>query len=78
MITEQQAKLLANKVITEYINQCRCSNDEDATNALAKLILLSGHLLCAVSSVKNATIDLREIADFLEKENPTFNRHTMQ
>ena len=78
MITEQQAELLANQVITDYITKCSCKDAQDATNAIAKLVVVSGYAMCAVSDVKSSVIRLRATADYIEKENPTFDSYTMQ
>jgi hypothetical protein len=50
MKTERECELMAMAKLTEYVNGCGCGNNQDAINALTKMV---GVALNAIDLVKN-------------------------
>ena len=48
MLKPQQAELLANTLVQQYVNKCDCQSQEDVANALMKLASMCGLAMCAV------------------------------
>lgn len=67
MITPQEAEVLAQKYMQDYIAQCKCNSTDDVGNALMKLVSMCGLGMCATVGQKEAVARLDGTAAYIAK-----------
>lgn len=67
MITPNEAEVLAQKTMQEYVAQCGCMTPEDVGNVLMKLVSMCGLGMCATVGQKDAVKRLQETAAYIAK-----------
>jgi len=65
MITPQQAEELANQTIEDYVNACRCEDDQDVANVLMKLASMCGLGMCATVGQEEAVARMQGTTDHI-------------
>jgi hypothetical protein len=65
MLKPQQAELLANTLVQQYVNKCDCQTPEDVANALMKLASMCGLAMCAVVGRDESVARLQGTADYI-------------
>lgn len=67
MITPKEAEKLAQKTMQDYVEQCKCNNNEDVANVLMKLVSMCGLGMCAVSGQEDAVSRLQGTTNYIAK-----------
>lgn len=67
MITPQEAEALAQKVMQDYVNACKCDTVQDVGNALMKLVSMCGLGMCATVGHTEAVQRLEGTAAYIAK-----------
>jgi hypothetical protein len=67
MITPQEAEVLANQAVQEFVNKCDCKNTQDVANVLMKLASMCGLAMCAVVGRDEAVDRMQGTTNYIEK-----------
>jgi hypothetical protein len=80
MITPKQAEQLAQKVMQDYVKECKCDSTQDVANALMKLVSMCGLGMCATVGQAEAVARLQGTTDYIAKAQAGKNwkRETVQ
>jgi hypothetical protein len=65
MLTAEQAELLAQQRMQDYVNACGCETHEDVANVLMKLVSMCGLGMCAVVGQEEAVARLQGTTDYI-------------
>ncbi len=66
MISPNEAEMIANKLIENYLVQCEPGTAEDIANALTKLCSIAGIGICASAGYDDGGARLRGILDYIK------------
>ena len=80
MITPQEVEKLANKTVEDYVNACRCNNEQDVANVLMKLASMCGLGMYAVVGQEEAIERMQGTTCYIasKRHSPTWTRLTVQ
>lgn len=67
MITPQEAEILAQKAMQDYVNACKCDTNQDVANVLMKLISMCALGMCATVGQKEAVQRLEGTSAYIAK-----------
>lgn len=67
MITPQEAEALSQKVMQDYVNDCKCDTVQDVGNVLMKLVSMCGLGMCATVGQAEAVQRLEATAAYISK-----------
>lgn len=67
MITPDEAEALANKLIGEYLTACKLDTQQQAGDALMKLVSVAGLAMCATVGQHQAVERLLGTATYISK-----------
>lgn len=67
MITPKEAEKLAQKVMQNYVAECKCNSNEDVANVLMKLVSMCGLGMCAVVGQPDAVARLEGTTNYIAK-----------
>ncbi|WP_110946450.1 hypothetical protein [Pseudomonas bohemica] len=68
MVTPDQAEVIANKAVEDYINACKPQSIEDAGQVLLKLLSMTGLALCAARGQPGAVAAIESVAAHISQE----------
>ncbi len=67
MIKPEEAEALAQKMMQDYVNACKCDTTQDVANALMKLVSMCGLGMCATVGQPEAIERLEATAAYIAK-----------
>ncbi|ODR86725.1 hypothetical protein [Shewanella xiamenensis] len=67
MIKPKDAEKRTREIITEYINECGCENQNHIRQVLIKLISMASHAIVATNSLEQAINVLQSTSEHLRK-----------
>lgn len=67
MISPKEAEAMAQKVMQDYVNACKCDTTQDVGNALMKLVSMCGLGMCATVGQAEAVERLEGTAAYIAK-----------
>lgn len=67
MITPNEAEVLAQQFVKDYVSACRCDTPQDVGNVLMKLVSMCGLGMCATVGQIDAVARLEGVVAYIAK-----------
>lgn len=67
MITPQEAEVVANRIVGEYLTACKLDTQQQAGDALMKLVSMCGLAMCATVGQADAVARLEGTAAYIAR-----------